>query len=120
MKKEVIKLALLLVLSSPVFICAQQRWYSDIGKPGEDENCHHIIETYDKGYFLSGDYWNEHGMLYKLSVNGEYLWDKVFISGVFFDNIYANCEFENARQILAGHAGPDPVIISLNACGELE
>lgn len=120
MKKGATKFVLILVLILPLITCAQQRWQSDIGRPGETESCDYLSESYDNGYMVSGSYWNEHGMYYKTSINGEYLWDKVFISGVFFDKMYAHFEFPAGQKILAGHAGPDPVMISLNACGELE
>lgn len=120
MKKKAIHRAMILVFIFPLLLSAQQRWYSDFGRMDERESGSYLCESYDKGYMVSGSYWNEYGMFYKTSINGEYLWDKVFISGVFFDRIYAHCEFPYGQKILAGHAGPDPVMISLDACGELE
>jgi len=99
---------------------SQQRWYSNFGRPGERENSVCVKASYDKGYIISGGYYNEVGLIAKVNSDGDYLWDKVLVSGNLFVKLYAHDEISSGRKVLAGHAGPNPLIVSLNACGEVE
>jgi hypothetical protein len=111
---------LLIVFLLPLLAISQQRWYSSFGKAGKWELIIGIEESYDKGYLLYGGYINEVGLLAKTSINGNLLWNKVLVSGIYFDNIYASGELSTGRKVLLGHAGADPLIVNLNACGEME
>jgi len=104
----------------PLLVNAQQRWYSTFGWPGERENSVCIKESYDKGYIISGNFFNAEGIFVKANTNGDELWKKVFISGNSIVKFYAHSETSTGRKILVGHAGSDPIILCLNVCGEVD
>ncbi len=104
----------------PLLSFSQQRWYSSFGRQGERENSVCISESYDKGYLISGQFYNADGLIAKTNTNGELLWDKVYVLGNSRIQFYANGILSSGRKVLAGYAGDDPVIVSLDACGDVE
>lgn len=100
-----------------------QKWENSIGFPNQDETSRRVLEQYDKGYFISGQY-NDLGWLVKTDINGNLLWDKVI--GVEPDiTITEKTIFDNDGNIYVfGLIDNDveafwPMAIKLNACGEI-
>jgi len=117
-----IKIACILIIAFllPLLAISQQRWYSSFGRQGKRETAMCVKESYDKGYFISGGFWNDVALIAKTNINGDLLWDKVYSSGVYFDKFYTHSELSTGRKVLLGHAGSDPLIVNLNACAEME
>ena len=119
MRKLII--TLLFVLTSNLLF--PQKWENTIGFPDQDETSRRVLEQYDKGYFISGQY-NDLGWLVKTDINGNLLWDKVI--GVDPDiTITEKTIFDNDGNIYVfGLIDNDveafwPIAIKLNACGEI-
>jgi len=117
-----IKIACILIIAFllPLLAISQQRWQSIFERPGTDEISGCISQNYDKGYLLSGGIINKEGLIVKTSINGDKQWDKVFIDGNKIIYFYAGNTNSSGRKILVGHTGSDPLIISLNPCGEVD
>jgi len=106
-----------------------QKWEHTIGQANLDENSRRVIEHYDKGYLITATYtagYNDvHGWLLKTDINGNPLWnvtlgidpDQVIIEKTVYDdqgNIYV------FGSILREIDIDSPLVLKLNACGELE
>ncbi len=91
-----------------------------------------IIETYDNGYLLSGNYSTYNGMEYKTwswliktDINGNILWDKIIEGG---DQIMETNAIEQTQDggifvcgwIWTEIGKYDPYVMKINTCGEKE
>lgn len=91
-----------------------------------------IIESYDKGYLICGNYYTYSGPNYiqntwiiKTDVNGNILWDKIINGG---DNAIITSSIEETSDgniltcgsIWTQGGGFDPYVMKLNACGLIE
>jgi hypothetical protein len=120
MKKYYIVCIILLQISSSF----GQKWEHIYGYPGTDESLKDVIETYDKGYLISGSYEQQNGnWLIKTNINGELIWDKVIKwDGV---NVYRtkidqdkNGDIIAVSNTAGESTGLWPLIYKLDSCGE--
>jgi hypothetical protein len=106
---------------------AQSRWVR-IYHDEVDAPIQYILESYDRGYILSGKIeanYSKYNWILKTDINGEILWEKTIGNGVnaiFLPEMGMN---ENGDTYVCGgsrHEDPygDPVLMKLNACGEKE
>ena len=106
-----------------------QKWQNIIGYSGRLDESDNLIEHYDHGYLITGNfcynYDNVHGWLIKTDINGQILWDKVItllpdvaiISKTLFDpmgNIYV------FGWLFQDQPHEFPFVVKLDACGELQ
>ncbi|NOY51425.1 MAG: hypothetical protein GXO88_12805, partial [Chlorobi bacterium] len=101
---------------------------------GEDREytVNKIIETYDKGYLLSGSSKSssgstEYGLLIKTDINGEVLWEKMVganpppgKSGALYATQLADGGYIISGSTLIYDNYADAFILKLNVCGEKE
>jgi len=129
--KSLIKAILTLLIISHVSFSFSQTWPKYYGEPGKYDFSEDIIETYDKGYLMSGnihDYSNETSMMgwiIKTGINGEILWEKIFDNDLHLSKINAIEQTNNGDVIICGSVRlvieqTQPIVIKLNACGEKE
>jgi hypothetical protein len=116
---------LLLIISNVIF--SQSRWMR-IYHDEIDAPMRYILESYDKGYLLSGKTganYSKYNWIIKTDVNGEILWEKTIgdgITGIVLPQMAMN----NAGDLyICGESrnedpSGDPIIMKLNACGEKE
>jgi hypothetical protein len=89
-----------------------------------------ITEAYDHGYILLSDLSDDNGLGYlwiiKTDINGNILWEKKIGTGLYHI-VFGNIEqTSDGGLILAGGTNKydinnqDPILIKLNACGELD
>jgi len=110
-----------------IFATFAQKWEQTYGSSSIDEEAKQLVEHYDKGYLIAGNYIPEsseqHGWLLKTTINGELLWskiigefpDKVLIEDTKsddFGNIYVFGFLKQAFE----HEWP--FIVKLDPCGE--
>lgn len=95
----------------------------------EDESAKfkNIIESYDKGYLLSGWFGSSFphfNFLMKTDINGYTLWEKTIGSSEYVSTIHDICQNEDGAIFVTGTTykesnwGGDPYVIKLNACRE--
>jgi hypothetical protein len=110
-----------LILISPSFLFSQ-RWDRYYGEPDRGDYSYDIIETYDKGYLISGGYNNLRSWLIKTDINGNVLWDKV-IESDGHNLSRAVIQSSDGGFVVAGQIAMiddylDPFIMKLNPCGD--
>jgi hypothetical protein len=119
---------LLLLHASFSFSQTWPKYYGEIGKYDFSED---ILETYDRGYLMSGnihDYNNgtsKNGWLIKTDINGEILWEKIFDNDLHLSKINAIEQTNDGGVVICGSVRivinqTQPIVIKLNACGEKE
>jgi len=120
MKTHVLVFIFLLSITSSI----AQKWQQTFGNPGTDEDVMDVIESYDNGYLIDGDYeLNNGNWLIKTDINGNLLWDKFFTwdEGWLYwgrvdqdneGNMVVTC------QVSKPGLGTWPLVVKLNACGE--
>ena len=121
MKKFNLILAILLITNSSF----SQKWDTIMGNPGTSEGFQDLIECYDKGFLVSGSYYEnlQGNWLIKTDINKNVLWEK-FIN--WDDNYVVKSNVDqdlNGNIILASLAGGEsigqwPWITKLDSCGE--
>jgi len=105
----------------------QSRWvhsYLD----NEDVYLKNILESYDKGYLISGKYganYSKYNWLIKTDVNGDVLWEKTIGNGLNAIALHDIDQDESGNIYLGGSTNAydpdgDPLIMKLNSCGEKE
>jgi Secretion system C-terminal sorting domain len=102
-----------------------QRWEHIYGNPGTTEAPGDVIESYDKGYIVSCSHEEPQGAwIFKTSINGEKLWDKLFVwenTLVYGGEKIDQDHFGNiiiASNIDSEENGHWPMLIKLDTCGE--
>ena len=101
-----------------------QKWDNIYGYPGTHESFKDLIETYDKGYLISGSHEQEHGnWLIKTDINGNILWEKIikWSGGKVFRTSIDQSQNSNlfaASNTSGSLLGQWPLITKLNPCGE--
>jgi hypothetical protein len=119
----------LLLLISGVLI--SQTWPKYYTQTNSDDYTYNIMETYDKGYMICGNYYTydgsefkEYSWLIKTDINGNILWDKVIEGGD--DVVISNAvQTSGGGTITCGCIWTntgfyDPYVMKLNSCGEKE
>ncbi len=115
---------LLFVLISIAGSSYAQKWQQTFGNPGIDEDVKDVMESYDKGYLLNGDYELYDGnWLIKTDINGNLLWDKIFIwdeSWLYWGRVAQDNEgyMVVTYQIASITLGTWPLVVKLDPCGE--
>ena len=90
-----------------------------------------VIETYDKGYLICGNYhpnynYNERwGWLIKTNINGEVLWDRILSLGYMgYVTPYSIEQSRDGGILVCGRIAGNEIsaafVVKLNACGESE
>ncbi len=131
MKKRIALFVTTLLVAYTMNTSAQNEWIKIYGK-NERAIVSQVIETYDKGYLLSGSnrYYNhliKNAFIIKTDINGEILWKKT-IGGGTNDHIGGlwSAQTYDGGYILLGstynfsYPHKDVFIMKLNACGERE
>jgi hypothetical protein len=107
-------------------------WPNYYSKPNSDSYSDGIIETYDLGYIISGNYNTYEGAIFKqwswlikTDVNGELLWDKIIEGGDEFIRTIAITQTSDGSLLTCGLIWSslgkyEPYIMKLNSCGEKE
>jgi hypothetical protein len=128
------KYILLLVLSACWMMgtAFAQTWPKYYGEPDHYDYSDDIIEIYDKGYLLCGNYlikvgnvWEQYSWLVKTDINGNSIWEKIIEGGDDFLRTLAVDQTDDGGILACGliwtDAGKyDPYVMKLNACGERE
>jgi len=101
-----------------------QKWDNTFGTPGKDETFIDVLESYDRGYLLSGNSYipTNSSWLIKTDINGNLLWDKFishnsydFFSGYFDQN--SSGELVVGRTLKLGPGNNWPSLVKLDPCG---
>ena len=107
-----------------------QTWPKFYGEADRPEFSYEVEESYDKGYFILGNYLSPNFVqkatwLIKTDVNGEILWEKIFTNDVL--NKSFALEPTSDGGVLAGgliwrqgNNKSEPYVVKLSACGEKE
>ena len=129
--KTQIKTILTFFFLLQILFSFSQTWPKYYGEPGKYDFSEDIIETYDKGYLMSGnihDYSNGTSMMgwiIKTSINGEIMWEKMFDNNLHLNKINAIEQTNDGAVLICGSIRlvidqAQPIVIKLNACGEKE
>jgi len=109
-----------------------QIWPKYYSQPNSHDFSNDIVEAYDKGYIICGNYYTYNGSDYiqnswliKTDVNGNVLWDKIIIGG---DNVVMTNAVEpttdggmlTCGSIWSASGNYDPYVMKINACGDKE
>ncbi|MCD6112012.1 MAG: hypothetical protein J7J86_01950, partial [Bacteroidales bacterium] len=125
MKKKTFLIILIIFLNINTYCQDWVRIYGD----NISAYPHDLIETYDKGYIISGEiYWGQivkYGWLIKTDINGEILWDKKFGNIEYKTAIRGISQTNDGGYIITGgvdiyDSQGDPFILKLNTCGKKE
>jgi len=121
---------LILIFILPVSLSFSQTWPKFFSQNNSYDYSDDIIEMYDNGYLICGNYniyvgndFKQWSWLIKTDVNGNIMWDKIIEGGDEFIRTTA-IEKTNDGGILACGliwtevGANDPYIMKLNACGE--
>jgi hypothetical protein len=108
-------------------LVGQARWVHTYHE-NEDVIIHSIMESYDKGYLISGKHgpnYSKYNWLIKTDINGEVLWEKTIGNGVNSIALLDLEQDEFGKTYLGGltkayDPNGDPIILKLNPCGEKE
>lgn len=131
MKKSIFFLPALFFLANGMLTFAQNEWIKIYGN-NEQGIVSQVIETYDKGYLLSGSnrYYNQlikNAFIIKTDVNGEILWKKTIGSGTndHIGGLWVGQTYDGGYILLGdtynfSYPHKDVFIMKLNACGESE
>jgi len=125
MKSLKMFLCSIILLCSIQYLLGQSRW-TNVYFPYEDTWGEYFIESYDKGYLLTGKHGHNYVhylWLIKTDINGEILWEKTFGEPNSFFGLYFLDENDKGEIYLSGSTSyydpyRDPIIMKLNACGE--
>ena len=83
--KNIIIIILVFIVSESLY---SQKWGITFGDPYRNDISLDVVENYDKGYLISGEYEYTACWLMKTDINGNLLWEKYFedetYSNVFF------------------------------------
>jgi len=123
MKKTMLTYVLILSAIS-VFT---QKWEQLIGIPNQNEESRRIIEHYDMGYIITaflGEGNEQYGWLVKTDINGDVMWDITI--GVYPDRVLIDKTVYDEQGnlyvfglLVQNFEAYRPMILKLNACGEL-
>ncbi|MFA8451328.1 MAG: T9SS type A sorting domain-containing protein [Bacteroidales bacterium] len=117
----------------PVLVFSQNKWVRDF-YDYDHFTARKVIESYDGGYYILGNYKDKdwYTWLKKLDVNGNELWTREFTGeGKYLNladlvedkegNLYlgGECEFLEYNSENPLITAKDPVLVKINACGEL-
>jgi hypothetical protein len=131
MNQLVKTLIILFFLIAPDLLMAQV-WPKYYGKPNSDSYSDRIIETYDHGYLISGNYNTYEGAIFKqwswlikTDINGDVLWDKIIEGGDEFIRTTAIKQTTDGSLLACGLIWStlgkyEPFVMKLNSCGEKE
>lgn len=109
-----------------------QTWPKYYSKPNNDCYSDDIIEMYDKGYLICGNYngyfgsdFKQWSWLIKTDINGNILWEKIIEGGNEFIRTLAVEPTQDGGILTCGliwtNMGySDPYVMKLNPCGEKE
>jgi hypothetical protein len=109
-----------------------QTWPKYYSKPNNDSYSDDIIEMYDKGYLICGNYNGYYGSnfkqwswLIKTDINGNILWEKIIEGGDEFIRTVAIEPTQDGGMLTCGLIWSaldnyDPYVMEINACGEKE
>ena len=123
----------LLIILSLLIACQVtngQVWPRYYGLPNRTEFSHDVIESYDKGYIILGNYLSQNfvqkaSWIIKTDVNGEILWEKV-LSNIALNKSFGLDQTLNGGFIICGgiwrqgNNFSEPFVVKLNVCGEKE
>jgi len=127
MRASQLKYLILAALLQSVLIQSfgQSRWMR-IYHDEIDAPMRYILESYDKGYLLSGKgaaNYSLYNWIIKTDINGDILWEKT-IGGGFTSVVLpqmamnSNGDLYICDETKSNDPEGDPVIVKLNACGE--
>jgi hypothetical protein len=123
------------ILLTVSFICSislSQTWPKYYTQTDSYDYTYDIMETYDKGYMICGNFYTYDGSEYKAwswliktDINGNIQWDKVIEGG---DDVVISNAVEQTSDggiltcgsIWTNAGAYDPFMMKLNACGEKE
>ncbi len=130
--KTLVPILLTIIIVLSVFFSFSQQWPKYYSQNNSYDYSEDIIEMYDNGYLMSGNYSSYDGTEYKTwswliktDINGNILWDKIIEGG---DQIM---ETNAAEQTMDGGiltcgwvwseiGNYDPFVMKLDVCGEKE
>ncbi|HEY9115263.1 MAG TPA: T9SS type A sorting domain-containing protein [Bacteroidales bacterium] len=116
--KSIYRILILFFVFPPLLTLAQQRWDVYLGNPSIDDYPSSVIESYDKGYLITGSNSDNLGYLIKTDVNGNETWNKSFQTNNEVTTFLTMAQDSLGGTVLAGDAY-NPLILYLNPCGEL-
>ncbi|MBE9491766.1 MAG: hypothetical protein IMY70_02685, partial [Bacteroidetes bacterium] len=122
-----IRLIILLIIFTVSEVKSQNRWVK-VYHDETDAPMKYIVESYDKGYLLSGKHganYSKYNWLIKTDINGEILWEKTIGDGIHTITMIEMVQNNEGAIYLCGgsrYVDPigDPLIIKLDSCGEKE
>ncbi|MFA8451521.1 MAG: T9SS type A sorting domain-containing protein [Bacteroidales bacterium] len=127
------KSLLLILFLLPLFLLGQNEKWEKKYFEGIHTLSRDITESYDNGFLLSSSYdLNPRtGMIFKLDINGEPLWNKRLVFGALSNVLVSHANDKDGNIYLAGgvinsennqsdYYQYDPYIVKVNACGEFE
>ena len=128
MKSFIISLLTLLLLD--INLLYSQTWPKYYGIQNRREYVKGIIEHYDSGYLILGEFFNatytkRWAWLIKTDINGNTLWEKIFENSLEWVNLRAIEQTTDGGWVICGSAMVSsdifiPLVLKLNACGEKE
>ncbi|MBN3036664.1 MAG: hypothetical protein JW861_13850, partial [Bacteroidales bacterium] len=116
----------LLVILIPIGL-QSQKWEVHLGLSNQDEYAANIIEDYDGGLYIIGNYYPTtnntiYGWHIKTDVNGNLLYDKTFTHNEFKINEIAGASDQHGNKYFCGTKFNNttmPYVIKLDSCGGL-
>ncbi|HPE58426.1 MAG TPA: T9SS type A sorting domain-containing protein [Bacteroidales bacterium] len=126
------KILFTLALALSYQFVSSQVWPKYYNQVNSDAFVDDIVEVYDQGYLICGNYntysggeFKQWSWLIKTDVNGEVLWDKVIEGGDENMRSIAMELTEDGGILLCGFVwseigASDPYVMKLNTCGEKE
>lgn len=107
-----------------------QVWPKYYGQQNRREYARKIIETYDNGYLILGEFFNTSyskrwAWIIKTDINGNILWEKIFENSQSYTNLGSVLQSNDGGYFFCGTVAALngvnlPVVVKLNACGEKE
>mgnify|MGYP002619783637 CR=1 FL=1 len=107
-----------------------QTWPKYYGQLNRPDGPMDIIELYDNGYLILGEFFNttftkRWGWLIKTDVNGSILWEKVIENPQEWVSLWAIEQTPDGGYVICGSVGVAtasyyPLVLKLNACGVKE
>ncbi|NLN96603.1 MAG: hypothetical protein GX128_10620 [Bacteroidales bacterium] len=107
-----------------------QVWPKYYGQQNCREYARKIIETYDNGYLILGEFFNTSyskrwAWIIKTDINGNILWEKIFENSQSYTNLGSVLQSNDGGYFFCGTVAALngvnlPVVVKLNACGEKE
>jgi hypothetical protein len=122
--------SILTIILLNINLLYSQTWPKYYGLLNRPDNPKDIIEMYDNGYLILGEFFNSTytkrwGWLIKTDINGITLWEKVFEHPQEWVNLRAIEQTPDGGLVICGSVGVSsgifyPLVLKLNACGEKE